>query len=363
MQPSPQQPPEFYPTRYWHQLGDGRVICDLCPRRCRLREDKRGACFVRLAHNGEIALTSYGRSSGFCIDPVEKKPLNHFYPGSSVLSFGTAGCNLSCKFCQNWHISKSRQIDTLGSCAMPDQIAQAAQRHGCESIAFTYNDPVIFMEYAVDTAQACHELGISSVAVTAGYICDKPRTEFFRYMDAANVDLKAFTERFYHKICSGHLAPVLDTLLYLQHETDVWFEITTLLIPGENDSTSELEALTRWVCDNLGCDVPIHFSAFHPDFKMLDKPQTPISTIQKAREIALKNGLNYAYVGNVYDEEGDSTYCPHCKKKVLARNWYQLGDRHLTDDGKCEYCGYQLAGRFAPLKKPFGRHRIPISIR
>ena len=363
MQPSSQQPPEFYPTKYWHQLDDGRVVCDLCPRRCRLREGKRGACFIRQAHKGEIALTSYGRSSGFCIDPIEKKPLNHFYPGSSVLSFGTAGCNLGCKFCQNWHISKSRQIDTLGANAMPEQIAQAAQRHGCESIAFTYNDPVIFMEYAVDTAQACHELGISSVAVTAGYICDQPRTEFFRYMDAANVDLKAFTERFYHKVCSGHLAPVLDTLLYLYHETDVWFEITTLLIPGENDSTSELEALTRWVYDNLGCDVPIHFSAFHPDFKMLNSPPTPIRTIQHAREIALKNGLHYAYVGNVYDEKGDSTYCPQCQKKVLARNWYQLGERHLSDDGKCAYCGYQLAGRFASLNNSFGRKRIPVSIR
>ena len=356
------QPPEFYPTKYWHQLDDGRVVCDLCPRQCRLRDGKRGACFVRQAHEGEIVLTSYGRSSGFCIDPIEKKPLNHFYPGSSVLSFGTAGCNLGCKFCQNWNISKSRQIDTLGSSAMPEQLAQAAKRYGCDSIAFTYNDPVIFMEYAVDAAQACREMGVNSVAVSAGYICDKPRVEFYRHMDAANIDLKAFTERFYHKICSGHLAPVLDTLLYLKHETDVWFEITTLLIPDENDSPQEIDALTHWVHDNLGPDVPIHFSAFHPDFKMLDKERTPPETVKRARDIAIANGLHYAYVGNIFDEQGDSTYCPGCGKNVLSRNWYQLGDCHLTSQGQCHYCGYQLAGRFKPIEKAFGRRRIPVQI-
>lgn len=356
------QPPAFYPTKYWHRLDDGRVVCDLCPRHCRLRDGKRGACFVREAKEGEIVLTSYGRSSGFCIDPIEKKPLNHFYPGSSVLSFGTAGCNLGCKFCQNWNISKSRQIDTLGATAMPEQLAQAAQRYGCDSIAFTYNDPVIFLEYAVDAAQACREVGVHSVAVSAGYICDKPRREFFRYMDAANIDLKAFTERFYHKICSGHLAPVLDTLLYLKHETDVWFEITTLLIPGENDSPQEIDALTRWVYDNLGPDIPIHFSAFHPDFKMLDTPCTPPDTVKRARQMALDNGLHYAYVGNIFDEVGDSTYCPGCGKKVLSRNWYQLGDIHLTDDGKCTYCDYLLSGRFSAITQSFGRKRIPVVI-
>ncbi|MGF1727024.1 AmmeMemoRadiSam system radical SAM enzyme [Photobacterium nomapromontoriensis] len=356
------QPPEFYPTHYWHQLDDGRVVCDLCPRHCRLREGKRGACFIRQAKEGEIVLLSYGRSSGFCIDPIEKKPLNHFYPGSSVLSFGTAGCNLGCKFCQNWNISKSRQIDTLGSTAMPEQLALAAQRYGCDSIAFTYNDPVIFLEYAVDAAKACRELGIHSVAVSAGYICDAPRREFFRYMDAANIDLKAFTERFYHKICSGHLAPVLDTLLYLKHETDVWFEITTLLIPGENDRPQEIDSLTRWVYDHLGPDIPIHFSAFHPDFKMLDTPRTPPETVKMARKMAQDNGLHYAYVGNIFDEEGDSTYCPECGQKVLSRNWYQLGDIHLSDDGKCTYCNYSLPGRFSAITQSFGRKRIPVVI-
>ncbi|WP_330959822.1 AmmeMemoRadiSam system radical SAM enzyme [Photobacterium sp. 53610] len=355
-------PPASWPTTHWHQLDDGRVVCDVCPRHCQLRDGKRGACFVRMAEHGQIVLTSYGRSSGFCIDPIEKKPLNHFYPGSSVLSFGTAGCNLGCKFCQNWSISKSREIDTLGSTAMPEQIARAAQQYGCDSIAFTYNDPVIFMEYAMDCADACHAHGIHSVAVSAGYICDVPRQDFYQKMDAANIDLKAFTERFYHKICSGHLAPVLDTLLYLRHETRVWFEITTLLIPDENDSPVEIEAMSRWIMENLGPEVPLHFSAFHPDFKMMDKPPTPPSTVKRARQIALDAGLKYVYVGNIFDEAGDSTYCPGCGAKVVARNWYALGDYELTDKGCCQHCGYQLAGRFTTLGESFGRRRIPIRI-
>ena len=358
----------YWPTTHWHALADGRVVCDVCPRHCRLREGKRGACFIRQAHHGEIVLTSYGRSSGFCVDPIEKKPLNHFFPGSAVLSFGTAGCNLSCQFCQNWQISKSRHIDTLGANAMPEQIAQAALRYGCDSIAFTYNDPVIFMEYAMDTAQACREVGVHSVAVSAGYMCDHPRRDFYSVMDAANIDLKAFTERFYHKICHGHLAPVLDTLLYLKQETSVWFEITTLLIPGENDSPQEVDALTRWVVDNLGPDVPVHFSAFHPDFKMLDTPRTPPATLLQARHIAQANGLHYVYVGNIFHEEGDSTYCPACGERVIARNWFKLGDVHLTQAGACAFCGEPVAGRFSGKEsdstaKPFGRQRIPVVIK
>ena len=355
-------PPQFVRTQYWHQLNDGRVQCDLCPRFCQLREGKRGACFVRAAYHGQIVLTSYGRSSGFCIDPIEKKPLNHFHPGSSVLSFGTAGCNLGCKFCQNWSISKSRQVDTLGSQAMPEQIAQAAKQHQCESIAFTYNDPVIFLEYARDTAMACRELGINSVAVSAGYVNPLPRKAFFEYMDAANIDLKAFTERFYRKVCLGQLAPVLDTLLYLKNETKVWFEITTLLIPNENDSVAEIEAMSRWVYDNLGANIPIHFSAFHPDFKMTDKPRTPPETLLRAREITIKQGLHYVYVGNVHDVKGASTYCPHCHQRVIERDWYQLGDYQLSADGKCLHCGGDIDGRFTSSKKRFGRQRIPIRI-
>src|SRR5438132_4183980 len=269
------------PPRYWHALPDGRIQCDVCPRACKLHEGQQGLCFVRARLDDRIVLTSYGRSSGFCIDPIEKKPLNHYLPGTPILSFGTAGCNLSCKFCQNWDISKSREVDTLADAASPETIARAAQQLGCRSVAFTYNDPVIFMEYAIDVAQACHELGIKAVAVTAGYMCDEPRRELYKYMDAANVDLKAFTEEFYKQITIGHLQPVLDTLEYLKHETKVWFEITTLLIPGENDSEKEIEELTQWVMEHLGPDVPLHFTAFHPDFKMLDKPPTPPATLTR----------------------------------------------------------------------------------
>ena len=228
------------PGRYWRRLDDGRIQCDLCPRFCRLRDGQRGLCFVRARQGDQMVLTTYGRSSGYCVDPIEKKPLNHFLPGTPVLSFGTAGCNLACKFCQNWDISKSREIHTLADRADPETIAEAAEGLGCRSVAFTYNDPVIFLEYAVDVAAACRERGIKTVAVTAGEICEEPRAEFFAAMDAANVDLKAFTDRFYRKICGARLEPVLDTLRYLRHETDVWFELTTLLIPGENDSPEEL---------------------------------------------------------------------------------------------------------------------------
>src|SRR6266851_5593349 len=291
-----------HPGRYWHFIDDGRIQCDLCPRDCRLHEGQRGACFVRQRSGDRMVLTTYGRSSGFCIDPIEKKPLNHFYPGSSVLSFGTAGCNLACKFCQNWDISKSREVDRLADEASPDAIANAALKHGCKSVAFTYNDPVIFAEYAMDIADACHAKGVHAVAVTAGYIHAAPRREFYAKMDAANVDLKGFTDDFYFKICGGRLQPVLDTLVYLVKETNVWTEITTLLIPGKNDSDEELKAECRWVMQNLGADVPLHFTAFHPDWKMTDVPPTPPATLTRAREIALRHGLRYVYTGNVHDE-------------------------------------------------------------
>lgn len=339
-------PPEKYKTRYWHTLDDGRVVCDLCPRRCTLRDGKRGVCFIREAYNGEIVLTSYGRTSGFAVDPIEKKPLNHFYPGSSVLSFGTAGCNLGCKFCQNWTISKSRETSVASVEASPEQIALLAVEYNCKSVAFTYNDPVIFMEYARDTAIACHKHGIQTVAVSAGYICDAPRQEFFSHIDAANIDLKAFTERFYRKLCSAELAPVLDTLLYLKNETDVWFEITTLLIPGENDSDEEIKAMTRWIVDNLGRDVPLHFSAFHPAFKMLDKPFTPLSTLLRAREIAMSQGIRFVYTGNIRDIDSESTYCPACHNQVIGRDRYQITSQRITEDGKCPHCGTDIPGRF-----------------
>jgi pyruvate formate lyase activating enzyme len=333
-------------TRYWHRLEDGRAQCDVCPRACKLRDGQRGLCFVRGAQEGRIKLFSYGRSSGLCIDPIEKKPLNHFLPGTTVLSLGTAGCNLACKFCQNWDISKSREMDTLAESATPEELAEAAERLGCASVAFTYNDPVVFMEYAIDAADACRAHGIKSVAVTAGYMCAEPRAEFYRHIDAANVDLKAFTEQFYYKICGGALAPVLETLEYLKG-TDVWFEITTLLIPGENDSDDELDRLTQWVAERLGCDVPLHFTAFHPDWKMRDRPNTPSATLTRARRIALANGLHYVYTGNVHDRVGGSTYCPQCGTRVIERDWYEVGGWRLTDTGACKSCGTQLPGVFA----------------
>jgi pyruvate formate lyase activating enzyme len=309
-----------------------------------------------------IVLTTYGRSSGFCIDPIEKKPLNHFLPGTSVLSFGTAGCNLACRFCQNWDISKSREIDTLTDEASPDTIAQAAERLGCRSVAFTYNDPVIFLEYATDIADACRERGIKAVAVTAGYINADPRVEFYRHMDAANVDLKGFTEDFYHRICSGHLRPVLETLEYLKHETSVWFEITNLLIPGLNDSDDEVDAMTRWVVDRLGPDVPMHFTAFHPDWKMRDRPPTPPATLSRARAIALRNGVRYAYTGNVHDHEGQSTYCHACGRVLVSRDWYQLGTWNVAHDGVCAACGEPCAGMFEARPGHWGARRLPVRL-
>ncbi len=351
-----------HPGRWWHALPDGRVQCDLCPRDCRLHEGQRGLCFVRKMEGGRMVLATYGRSSGFCIDPVEKKPLNHFYPGSSILSFGTAGCNLACKFCQNWDISKSKEMDRLQDEASPGAIAQSALELGCKSVAFTYNDPVIFAEYAMDIADACHEKGVKAVAVTAGYVHAQARREFFAKMDAANVDLKGFTDDFYYRICGGRLQPVLDTLVYLVKETRVWTEITTLLIPGKNDSDDELHAQCRWIREHLGADVPLHFTAFHPDWKMRDIAATPAATLTRARRIAQLAGLNYVYTGNVHDETGGSTYCPACENPVIVRDWYQIRDYRLSDEGACKACGATLPGRFQKFGKPFGPRRIPVRL-
>jgi len=351
------------PTKYWRKLEDNRIQCDVCPRFCKLHEGQQGLCFVRARQHDEIVLTTYGRSSGFCVDPIEKKPLNHFLPGTSVLSFGTAGCNLACKFCQNWDMSKSREMDILADQASPATLARAAKELGCRSVAYTYNDPVIFMEYAIDVAKECRKLGIKSVAVTAGYINPEPRAEFFSYMDAANVDLKAFTEDFYHKITGGHLQPILDTLLYLKHETNVWLETTTLLIPGFNDSDAEIDEMTRWVVKELGPDMPMHFSAFHPDWKMLDVPPTPPATLTRAREIAMKNGVRYAFTGNVHDPAGESTYCHQCGTKLIGRDWYILTDWNLTDDGHCRKCGTRCAGVFDGPPGTWGAKRMPVRLK
>jgi pyruvate formate lyase activating enzyme len=349
-------------TRHWHALPDGRIQCDVCPRACRLREGQRGLCFVRGRVDDQIVLASYGRSSGFCVDPVEKKPLNHFLPGSAVLSFGTAGCNLACRFCQNWDISKSREIDTLSSAASPEALAGSAVELGCRSVAFTYNDPTIFMEYAMDVADACRERGIRAVAVSAGFMNPAARAEFYGHMDAANIDLKAFTDDFYEKITFGKLGAVLDTLVYLRHETDVWFEITTLLIPGHNDSDAEIAEECAWLAEHLGPDVPLHFSAFHPDFKMRDVPPTPPATLSRARRIAREHGLRYVYTGNVHDPDGQTTTCPGCGAAVVVRDWYVMKSYRLDDRGACVDCGQSLPGRYDGPVGTWGARRLPVLV-
>lgn len=349
-----------YIAKYWHWADDGRMQCDLCPRDCKLNDGQRGACFVRMRKADQMILTTYGRSSGFCVDPIEKKPLNHFYPGSSILSFGTAGCNLACKFCQNWDISKSKDMDRLMDEASPELIALAAENANCKSVAFTYNDPVIFAEYAMDVADACHARGIKTVAVTAGYMHDQARRDFYSKMDAANIDLKAFTEEFYFKLTGAHLQPVLDTLKYVKRETDVWLEITTLLIPGKNDSDEELTALSQWISNELGSDVPVHFSGFRPDYRMTDVSATPMATLLRARDIAQQAGLQYVYTGNVHYAEGDTTFCPKCRKPVIVRDWFQINRYQLAPDGRCPDCGTRIAGYFDAEVGDFGRKRIPI---
>jgi pyruvate formate lyase activating enzyme len=351
-----------FPARWWHRLEDGRLQCDLCPRDCRLGEGQRGFCFVRQRVGNQLVLTTYGRSSGFCVDPIEKKPLNHFFPGSSVLSFGTAGCNLGCRFCQNWDISKARALDRLLDQATPEAIASRAVELGCRSVAFTYNDPVIFAEYALDVAEACHARGIRTVAVTAGYIHAEPRRAFYAQMDAANIDLKAFTEGFYAQQTLSHLAPVLETLEYVKHHTRTWLEVTTLLIPGLNEGEGELRALSRWVYQHLGPDVPLHFTAFHPDYKLTDIHPTPKATLQRARALATDEGLHFVYTGNVHDTEGDATVCPECRGMLLQRDWYEILDYRLTAEGRCPHCGYQLPGHFARAAEHFGSRRVPVRV-
>jgi pyruvate formate lyase activating enzyme len=346
---------------FWHPEGD-RLVCTLCPRACRLGEGQRGFCFVRKAEGGQVVMTSYGRASGFCLDPIEKKPLNHFYPGSSVLSFGTAGCNLGCRFCQNWDISKAREMDRLMDWAPPQAVVDAAVRTGARSIAFTYNDPVIFAEYAMDVARAARERGVGTVAVSAGYISPGARPAFFEHIDAANIDLKGFTERFYAKRCFGQLAPVLDTLRWLVHEMNVWVEVTTLLIPGENDSEDEVARQCGWLVENLGPEVPLHFTAFHPDYKMTDVPPTPAAVLRRAREQARRAGIRHVYTGNVHDVAGQSTYCASCGERVIERDGYRIGVYRLDARGRCAACGAAMAGRFGTEVGTWGARRQPLRV-
>ena len=348
-------------ARWWHRLDDGRLQCDLCPRDCRLNDGQRGFCFVRAREGDQLVLTTYGRSSGFCLDPIEKKPLNHFYPGSSVLSFGTAGCNLGCRFCQNWDISKASSDDALQDEASPERIAERAKALGAKSVAFTYNDPVIFAEYAMDVAEACHALGVRTVAVTAGFMHAEPRRDFYATIDAANVDLKAFTEDFYEKQTLSQLGPVLETLEYLVKETRVWLEVTTLLIPTLNDSEAEVAQLSEWMVSHLGPDVPLHFSAYHPDFKLTHLPKTPRSTLERARRQALQAGLRYVYTGNVHDPEGDTTFCPACRTAVIERDWYEVNAFRLNE-GRCPACETLIAGHFDASAGTFGRRRVPVRL-
>jgi pyruvate formate lyase activating enzyme len=354
--------PASTPDDWSTPIDDGRVRCDLCPRHCKLQEGQRGFCFVRRAESGRVVLDSWGRASGFCVDPIEKKPLNHFFPGTSVLSFGTAGCNLGCRFCQNWDISKARQDDRLTDVATPEAIARAALASGCRSVAFTYNDPVIFAEYAIDTARAARAVGLASVAVTAGYITDRAREAFFDEMDAVNVDLKAFTEGFYSKQCAAALAPVLETLKFLARRERPWLEVTTLLIPGLNDSDEELRELSAWFFDHLGPRVPLHFTAFHPDFRLRDRPATSPATLRRARALALDAGLRHVYTGNVVSPESQTTYCEGCGAAVIGRAGYDITSWQL-EDGACVHCRAAVPGRFDTRPGDWGprRRRLRIS--
>ncbi|MCZ7602225.1 MAG: AmmeMemoRadiSam system radical SAM enzyme [Melioribacteraceae bacterium] len=332
-------------ANWWETQENRKILCTLCPRYCTIGVGQKGFCFIRENIDGKLYSTGYGRPTGFAVDPIEKKPLSHFYPGTDVLSFGTAGCNLGCKFCQNWTISKSKYDDLHSLEASPEDVIKIAKKYKTPSIAFTYNDPTIFGEYVIDISKLAREEGINSVMVTAGYIDKEARKDVYKYIDAANVDLKAFTEQFYHKITFSHLNDVLDTLYWLKHETDIWFEITTLLIPDENDSPEEIQKMCDWILENLGDEIPLHFTAFHPDFKMLDKTRTPASTLNMARSIALKSGIKYVYVGNVHNLEGQTTYCPNCNEPLIIRDWHSVIDNKLKD-GKCWKCNAKIAGRF-----------------
>lgn len=347
---------------WWHRTADGRFRCDLCPRGCTLRPGQHGFCFVRAARDEGIVLTSYGRASGFCADPIEKKPLFHFLPGTGVLSFGTAGCNLGCRFCQNWSISKAREMALLDARAAPEEVAEAALAAGCRSVAFTYNDPVIFAEYAIDCARAAHERGLATVVASAGYISPQARPAFFEHIDAANIDLKGFSEEFYRKLCLGSLAPVLDTLCWLRRETNVWLEVTNLIIPGANDAPDDIARLCDWFVNELGPDVPLHFTAFHPDYRMLDTPPTPAATLKRAREQALAAGLRYVYTGNVYDADGQATYCAGCGARVIERDWHRLKRWRLDAAGRCVHCGRPLPGRFDATPGRWNGRIVPVRI-
>jgi pyruvate formate lyase activating enzyme len=330
-------------AKWWHRTENNKILCTLCPRYCKIGEGQSGFCFIRQNRDGKLYSLGYGHPTGFAVDPIEKKPLNHFYPGSKILSFGTAGCNLGCKFCQNWSMSKARLADLNSLEASPDQVVTIARNNDAPSIAFTYNDPTIFGEYVIDISKTAREQGIKSVMVTSGYIDKDARKDVYQYIDAANVDLKAFSESFYHKMTFSHLADVLDTLQWLKNETDIWFEITTLLIPNENDSDDEISRMCDWIVKHLGISVPLHFTAFHPDFKLTNHEPTPHKTLNRARNIAQKAGIQYCYTGNVHDPDGQTTYCPNCNARLIERNWHSVYS-NIIDGGICPECKTSIAG-------------------
>ena len=330
---------------WWEAKENGKILCTLCPRYCTIGEGQKGFCYIRENIDGKLYSLGFGRPPGFAIDPIEKKPLSHFYPGSDILSFGTAGCNLGCKFCQNWSISKAKLDDINSLEATPEDVIGIAKKYGVNSIAYTYNDPTIFGEYVIDISRLGRQEGIKSVMVTAGYIDKNARKDVYKYIDAANVDLKAFSETFYHKLTFSHLNDVLDTLVWLKNETNIWFEITTLLIPDENDSDEEIQKMCDWILQNLGDQVPIHFTAFHPDFKMMNKTRTPASTLKRARKIALSTGIKFCYIGNVNDAVEQTTYCPNCNEPLIIRDWHSVLDYKIKNNS-CYKCGTVIPGVF-----------------
>ena len=333
-------------ARYWSALDGGAVQCGLCPHQCRIAEGKRSRCHGRVNHGGRLVAETWGHPVAMALDPIEKKPLNHFLPGTPVLSLGTRGCNLSCRFCQNWELSHpSPPGGRIGREVSPDEVARSAGEHGAPSVAATYNEPAVWAEYAMDIADACHARGVRMVAVTSGYISGRAREDFFRRMDATNVDLKSMREAFYQRLCGASLAPVLETLEYIRKETDGWLEVTTLVIPGENDSEAELDELTAWVAGHLGVETPLHFSAFHPDGEMRDHSRTPLATLRRARERAQANGLRHVYAGNIRGEpDWTATCCAGCGARLIDREGFGAQLSGMAKDGRCQTCGRACAG-------------------
>ena len=335
-----------HPAKWWKAVGAGKYKCSLCPHHCLLKDGQKGVCFGRKATKDALVTINYGCATGLAVDPVEKKPLYHFYPGSNTLSFGTIGCNLSCNFCQNWHITKTKTEDLLRERSLtPEIIVNAAKSNNCDSVSFTYNDPVTFAEFAIDVAKACHANGLKTIAVTAGYIEGPARQEFFEHMDAVNIDLKGFSDDFYKSYCKGTLAPVLDTLKYVAQKTDAWLEVTNLLIPGANDKSTDLKEMCRWIFFDLGAHIPVHFSAFHPDCELVDRPSTSPKTVHEARQIAAESGLVHVYTGNFRDEKGSTSFCAKCRARVIVRDGFRVIEMNLKGN-KCGRCGEKIEGHF-----------------